>query len=330
MIALLRYRLRLYRLHRLTKRLGPPILAAAIAFAVVLPVACSSKPSGPSKEETVYVSGQTYFGENDYIEYMAGDLPIVLGAPHGGYLTPTGIPDRTWGVTGRDSRTQETARAFSDALYQRTGRRAHIVINRLARIKLDANREIVEAAQGSAEAEQAWRDWHTFIEVAKDTITARYGAGLYIDLHGHGHEIQRLELGYLLNSAELALSDQEMIDLNMASESSIKALSLSAAAGFPELLRGMTSLGALLQIRGYDAVPSPWAPNPAGAPYFSGGYNTRRHGSRDGGTISSIQIECNWQGVRDSESNRAAFAVALASALQNFFETHFGITLAAP
>lgn len=42
-----------------------------------------------------YVAGQSYFGRNGYIEYVAGNAPVILTAPHGGSLTPTGIPDRT-------------------------------------------------------------------------------------------------------------------------------------------------------------------------------------------------------------------------------------------
>jgi hypothetical protein len=306
------------------------LLLLLAAIAAVAPIACSSDPSGPSNEAIVHVAGQFYAGRHGYVEYQAGNLPIVLGAPHGGGLTPSEIPDRTWGTTGRDSRTQELARSFATAIHELTGRYAHIVINRLHRSKLDANREIGEAAQGNLLAQDAWADWHMFIEAAKDTILAQYGHGLYIDLHGHGHDIQRLELGYLLSRSELELTDQEMIDQDLASESSIRALSQSTSASFPALLRGTNSLGTLLQSRGYASVPSQWIQDPGGAPYFTGGYNTRRHGSSDGGLISSIQIECNWQGVRDSEANREAFAAALVSALDIYFETHLGITLGGP
>ena len=296
--------------------------AALPLFAAALLYACSDNPAGPSDENPTYLAGETYFGAKNYIEYIAGDLPIVLGAPHGGYDTPSSIPDRTWGTTVRDSNTQELAREIAFEFHRRTGRHLHVIICRLSRKKLDANREVIEAAQGDPEAVRAWEDWHGFIEAAKDTVVARFGAGLYIDLHGHGHDLQRLELGYLLTSSELELSDQQMIDMNLATESSIRALAAVTAVTFPDLLRGESSLGSLLTARGFASVP-----DPGGNPYFSGGYNTQRHGARYGGTISAIQIECNYTGVRNNEANREAFAFALASALEAYFSAHFGFTV---
>lgn len=282
--------------------------------------------------EPEYIPGRSYFGRNQYIEYIAGDLPILLSAPHGGYLTPEEIPDRSWGVTDQDRRTQELARAIGDSVYARTGGYAHIIICRLHRSKLDANREIVEAAQGNPHAQQAWYEYHNFIEGAKGTVAEDYDRGFYIDLHGHGHEMQRLELGYLLRSSDLELSDVQLEHPDYVNKSSIRTLALEADSGFAALVRGPTSLGGLLEQRGYPSVPSPAHVHPGGQPYFSGGYNTARHGSRDGGPISGVQIEANWTGVRDSEDNREAFAGALAEALETYIGTHFriDITVGAP
>jgi len=282
--------------------------------------------------EPEYIPGQSYFGRNQYIEYIAGDLPIVLSAPHGGYLTPDEIPDRTWGTTLQDRRTQELARAIGDSIHERTGGYAHIIICRLHRSKLDANREIVEAAQGNPYAERAWYEFHDFITIAKGAVAEDHDRGFFIDLHGHGHEMQRLELGYLLRASELELSDAQLEHPDYVNKSSIRRLALEADSGFAALLRGPTSLGGLLEQRGYPSVPSPVYPDPGGQPYYTGGYNTARHGSRDGGPISGVQIEANWTGVRDSEDNREAFAAALAEALEAYLATHFriDITVGAP
>jgi hypothetical protein len=63
-------------------------------------------------------------------------------------------------------------------------------------------------------------------------------------------------------------------------------------------------------------------------PYFNGGYNTVEHGSRDSGTVSGVQIESNYTGVRDTSTSRAAFGTELADALDVFFSTHFTMDLA--
>ena len=176
-------------------------LFLALYFYLITPSLCQT-----------YIPGESYFGQNDYIEFIAGNLPIVISAPHGGGLEPIEIPDRdcTGCVYVRDSRTQELVRQMSDAIFEEFGCYPYIIINRLHRKKLDANRDIGDAADGDPLAEQAWFDFHDFIETAKDSITGNFGKGLYLDLHGHGHDIQRLELGYRISKSELQLSDSEL------------------------------------------------------------------------------------------------------------------------
>lgn len=308
----------------LATALGPGI---ATITATVGPASGEARFEVSLYSEFEYIPGQSYYGRNQYIEYIAGDLPIVLSAPHGGYLTPAEIPDRTWGTVVQDRQTQELARAIGDSIHARTGGYAHIIICRLHRSKLDANREIVEAAQGNPYAERAWYEYHGFITDAKGAVAEDYERGFYIDLHGHGHVIQRLELGYLLRASDLELSDAQLEHPDYVNSSSIRTLALEADSGFAALLRGPTSLGGLLEQRGYPSVPSPVYPHPGGQPYYTGGYNTARHGSRDGGPISGVQIEANWTGVRDSEDNREAFAAALAGALEVYLDVHFRIDL---
>jgi hypothetical protein len=281
-------------------------------------------PSGPD-----FVAGETYFGLQRHTEYQAGDLPVIVSAPHGGNLEPDQIPLRTYGVTTQDRQTQELIRALAAALFGRSSGRPHVIINRLHRNRLDANREIEEAAQESVYAEWAWAEYHGFIDAAKQLVVEQYGRGLYLDIHGHGHDIQRSELGYLLRTSDLELPDNLLDDPELINRSSIRRLALDAAAGFVELVRGPTSLGGLLAQQGFPSVPSPDQPDPGGAPYFTGGYNTVRHGSRDGGMISGIQIEVHRIGARDSASSRAAFADALTLALETYMAMHFQIDLSA-
>jgi hypothetical protein len=250
---------------------------------------------------------------------------LVIAVPHGGNDEPAEIPERSVGVTAQDRNTQELTRTVSSAIGQRTGRRPHLVVCRLHRRTLDANRDLVEAAQGNPFAERAWAEYHEFIDAAKRAIVTAYGHGLFIDLHGHGHEIQRVELGYLLRSADLDLPDSLLNQPALINRSSIRALADSASETFVGLLRGEQSLGSLLQLGGVAAVPSSTQPSPKAEPYFTGGYSTARHGSRDGGTVSGIQVEVHWRGARDELPGRQAFADALAEALDVYFVTHLSI-----
>lgn len=144
------------------------------------------------------------FNEKHYIEYIPGTLPLVIGAPHGGNLKPSSIPDRTFGVVDQDASTQEMARMLREALLKKTGGAPAMVISLLHRSKLDPNREIKEAAQDQPEAEKAWKDWQAFIVKAKARVMEQFGVGLYIDLHGQRHPEGRIELGYMISPRNCA------------------------------------------------------------------------------------------------------------------------------
>ncbi len=272
----------------------------------------------------IYIPGELYYGRNEYIAYYAGDLPVIFSAGHGGFLTPDEIPDRTYGTTVTDANTIETSMAIRDAVYHYTGYYPHLIISRLKRTKLDPNRDIVEGAQGNEWAEQAWQEYHGFIESAKDSVTAKYGKGFYIDIHGHGHSIQRLELGYLLSGTILQNSDSILNSQAYIDMSSVRALADDSPVTFSDLLRGPKSIGTLFEDRGIPAVPSTNQPDPGiDNPFFSGGYSTIHHGSRDNGTISGVQLEANYTGIRDNSGNRENFAEVLTEILDIYFQEHF-------
>jgi hypothetical protein len=282
-----------------------------------------------------YVPGVAYFGNNNYVEYVAGNLPIILSAPHGGLLSPAALPDRDCSgcSTVNDFNTQELARAVASALYARTGCWPHLVVNRLHRRKLDANRDLPEAADGNAIAGQAWAEFHDFLGEAKHQVALQFGKGLYVDIHGHAHAIQRLELGYLLYAEELQLTDSLLNLPQYLQYSSIQHLARhnAQALSHAALLRGQQSLGAMLQQHGYAATPSDSDPYPMdGEAYFSGGYNTARYSSYSGGAIDGVQIECNRAGIRDSLSQVTRFADSLAVSLLDYLAAHYFQDMAQP
>lgn len=264
-----------------------------------------------------YQPGVPVFGARSFVEYVPGELAVVISAPHGGSLTPTDIPDRTVGTITTDNNTMELARAISAALVARTGRAPHLVITHLRRTKLDANREVMEAAAGNPQAIQAWTEYHAFVDSAKAAALRRSGMAVYIDLHGHGHPIARIELGYLVSAATLN-GDDKSLNTGTIGNSSLRELP-ALQRPFAEVLRGTTSLGGLLAARGVPAVPSPAMPSPGADPYFDGGYSTRRHTVN--GAVG-LQIEAHFTGVRDSDANRRAFAAALAESLQIWIQEH--------
>lgn len=264
--------------------------------------------------------------QSPYVRIEQGSMPLILAMPHGGSVRPNGIPDRDCPacVTVKDLWTFEIGLAIADALERRTGQRPYVVANLLHRTKLDANRDLPEAALGNAEAELAWQTYHGALAQFRQQMELTFGFGVLADLHGHGHTRQRLELGYLLTAAELRLTDAAL-DASGSGTTSLTALESwsQSAETLSGLIRGSVSLGSLFTERGYAAVPSAADPAPLpGESFFSGGYTTRVHGSLDGGQIDAVQIEMNMDGVRDTPASREAFADSASLVLMDWLDIH--------
>jgi len=276
-----------------------------------------------------YVENSIYFGHGKYIEYHSGTLPIILSASHGGWMEPTEIADRTQGVTAIDTNTYQLTKVIMDTLTARFGGKPHVILCLLKRLKLDVNREVIEAAEGNIYGERAWEEYHHYLDIAKELVTVNHGSGIVFDIHGHGENPDgyydlRTWLGYLIKGYELDLTDEELNTIDFKNKSSIKVLVDSSSHSFINILRGETSFGSIMDSLGYECVPSVNALGPAGSRYFSGGYITARHGSSEEGIISAIQIELPEPEIRDTEENWSRYASAFATAVSRYYELHLG------
>jgi N-formylglutamate amidohydrolase len=275
-----------------------------------------------------YVPGQIYYDSTGYVEYRAGNLPIILSSPHGGDLAPSSISDRDCSgcVNVKDSWTKEITEGMYDEFVSETGCYPHVIINLLHRRKFDANRSINHAADGNPTVENAWHAYHDFINVSKNQIIEDYGRGLFLDIHGHGHAIERIELGYLIIKSELQLSDTALNTNTNIEKSSIRTLVGDNIQNIShsELLRGQNSFGTLMDSKGFPCVPSSSDPFPQGSqPYFPGGYNTYRHGSRNNnGKIDSIQLEFN-QDIRFDNEKREMLIDSLVLSINEYINYYY-------
>lgn len=272
-----------------------------------------------------YRAGETYFGSNRYVEYLAGDLPLVIAAPHGGREKPAELPDREDGTFAFDTNTQELARTIAEVFRKETGHRPHVIICRVHRRKVDCNREVAEAAGGNEAAGRVWSEFQGFITAARATVVAQHGRGFFIDLHGHGHKDPRLELGYLHRRELFGLADAEINKPEVVAGGSLRSFARDSPLPYVELLRGPLSLGALLEKEGFPSTPSPAKPMPSD-PYFTGGHNVQQH-ARFAPNFAGLQIETNFKGVRDTAESREKFARGLFHALQAYLDTHLGMKL---
>jgi N-formylglutamate amidohydrolase len=260
-------------------------------------------------------ASKAVFGTQRYVEYIPGELPLVISAPHGGLLKPKSVADRTYGVVDADANTQDLARRIAAEMNKQTGRTLDLIISHLHRSKLDPNREIKEAAQGDPTAEMIWQEYHNYIGQALKTSVARHGRAFFIDLHGQNHKDIRVELGYMHRVTDLAKPIQEINSDDFIQSGSIQLISeLNPTVPYADLLFGSDSLGAMIEQHGFLTTPSPRMTVPT-EPYFRGGYTIDRH-SKASAKVAGLQIEANRIRLRDSPENRQKFAEALVQTLR--------------
>eukprot|EP01116_Phalansterium_solitarium_P014044 TRINITY_DN31558_c0_g1_i1.p1 TRINITY_DN31558_c0_g1~~TRINITY_DN31558_c0_g1_i1.p1 ORF type:complete len:537 (+),score=132.97 TRINITY_DN31558_c0_g1_i1:32-1642(+) len=293
---------------------------------------CSTLPDELARD----VQRRVYFGRRRYAQYIAGNLPVVLAAPHGGCLKPDEIADRTAGCIDGDVLSAELAVEVFNAMCRLCSapdtngghRMPHLIINHLDRTKLDANRNMAEAANGQQWAEQAWSEFQNFIEIAKRRSVAQAGVAHFFDIHGHSVHGEVM-VGHLIRAADLE-RDVAHVCRCIGGRCSLRSLAdlKSSCDGQLEILTGPTSIAGLLEAQGFACTPSGSPPfDFGGVPFYNGGYNTWRHGSaRCGGRVNATQLETPIS-VRSSRAARRAFGEATANAIVAFFETHYNIKL---
>lgn len=267
--------------------------------------------------------GKTYTDTEKWTEFIVGDLPLIISVPHGGAINLPDSPTRSCkgAVTVTDSRTIELAKEIEKAFLAKYNARPFIIISNLSRKHVDHNRDMDEGTCGDKAMEKPWNQFHDYIDTAVVLATKKFGKAIYIDLHGHGHTKQRLEVGYLLKADELRDLDAKN-DKQAAKSSVANLLASDKNLDLEKLLIGPEAFGTLIAKEGFDAVPSKQDVAPLEEDkYFNGGYNTVRYTSTKYSNVFGWQIESNYKGVRD-EAGRPVFAKAFVDVMGKYFKTY--------
>ena len=256
----------------------------------------------------------SFFDEEKWTECRVGNMPVVISVPHGGRLQLDNIGDRVCpdAVTVTDKNTIELALEIEAAFLQKYGLRPYIILCHLSRKEVDQNREIKIATCGNSAMERAWHAFHNFIDSAIANATMKFGGCLYIDLHGHGHPVQRLELGYGINATDLPLLKASGNIDSISKKSTLNNLLKIGKDNFNfrDLVIGKNSFGTMMANKGFASIPSEQdVIVAANENYFNGGFNARRYTSKNYPSCFGWQIETNFKGVRD-EKGRPFFAEA--------------------
>ena len=275
-----------------------------------------------SHGQQTFIPGQSYFGQNNYIEYIAGNLPIIIVVPHGGSLIPANLP--IIGIHGVDNGTFETSHLVYDSIiYHTNGCFPHMIISHLHPTVMNPVREIDSAAGTNIDARNAWYDFHDFIDTAKYDITNTWGAGHYFEMHGNGHSDMWTEIG--LGVSKTYLNGSDSLILSRVGYSTVKNLCVNGGVNFLDVIKGPYSLGGLLDNKGWNSVPSPSNPSPGSGGFFYAGWNTWKHGSRYSGVIDASHVENYF--VFMQTSNREQYATDLSKSIIEFMNIHYGFVM---
>lgn len=258
-------------------RLVPLILVAALGI----------HSSAESPEELVTIE--------------AGELPLILTAPHGGGEAIDAVPKREGdGIrlfrTLSDSGTDRLALELADAIEQRLGKRPFIIVAHFHRKFIDANRP-ADLAYESPNAAATYRLYHAAIEQARRQITERWGHGLLIDIHGQGANPQAIFRG---------------------TQNGLTMTHLTNRFGRKALI-GPESLFGELATQGIEVVPRIDSEENED-PRYDGGFTVVTYGSGRGGTIDAIQLELG-RSFRMKTATEST-AKMLANAIIAFSDQH--------
>ncbi len=202
---------------------------------------CSSTKTSNDEQDSTVLIVDNNIDWSEFIEYSKGNIPVILISVHGGTLMPEWLSDRSCpgAVTVKDDNTYELAKETQEAL-SLIEASPYVVLNKMSRKKIDLNRSLEDSNCGDRSTEEYWDLFHKKVLEYRQEIEALFGKGLVLDLHGHGHSIQRIELGYLLSKSNLSENDESLNSNDITELSSIKNLAANNRSGInhSELLRG--------------------------------------------------------------------------------------------
>ena len=283
-----------------------------ICFTAIILISCSKVSDPVVIPDNNQGGGDKFVRQTltgSFIEFRTGNYPLIITVPHGGSQTDASLTVRTESncpdpefSTVFDTYTSELGDLIDSVVFARTGKYPYIIFCRLKRTYIDMNRPVEYAIpRGNVTAKNIYDKFYSYIDISKSQIVAKYGSGLLLDIHAHGHDKQEVEIGYQLSASQLNLSDSEIDINNLANQSGIYNLSktVSTTQSFSQILRGDNSFGTLLLANGIACIPNKSNPSPGTTPYFSGGYITEHCGSGTEGTIDAIQLEFNYNCRKD-------------------------------
>ncbi|KAG0241860.1 hypothetical protein BGW41_005206 [Actinomortierella wolfii] len=228
--------------------------------------------------------------------------------------------------------------------------RPHVVLFRVPRRFVDVNRDASKrienaVAEDSPESKAAWEEYHGVIDHVRALVGHQHpqqktlggSRGLLLDIHGHTHATEMIEIGYLVDGATLAQRDA-VLDAQareLARTMSIRSLVEQSWNEHPSDSHRQqryfntidaNPFGGMLQRQGLSAVPSPQNRAPCDeCLFFYGGYTIQRHGSANGGSIDAIQLELPRSLRLVTQEEMQKIYTRMGRAIVEFLQQYYGL-----
>jgi N-formylglutamate amidohydrolase len=241
------------------------------------------------------VAPEALAAPEDFLVVHAGDIPVILTAPHGGEAMAA-LPRRRGGVQLRDAHTLELTLAVAARLQQALGAAPYVVAAKFNRRVIDANRAAAEAFE-DAGAQPLYAAYHAAIARFVAEARQRFPDGaLLLDVHGQS-------------------SDAAAVFRGTQNGTTVRRLLVRAGEA---ALSGPESVLGALAAKGYTVNPDARSMTPEARAYL-GGFTVQTY-SREPDGIDAIQLELGL-----SLRQRPGFADDLADAIATFTRAHLAI-----
>lgn len=223
---------------------------------------------------TLLAAAATIAHGHEAVMVQAGELPVILVAPHGGLGEIPGCWERnpvgTRFVNRPDTATDRLALAIAEELQQLTGKRPHLVIARFHRKYIDANRRADQAYDYSTCA-LAYEAYHDAIRHQINALRMRHPAAMLFDVHGQSAYRDSILRGTRHGETVRALLDRAG----------------AAAVTGPDSVFGRLAAMGYAIVPGNDSAPT----DRVEARNYAGGYTVDIYGSHRPGGIDAMQLE---------------------------------------
>ena len=239
----------------------------------------------------------------DLVLIRAGELPVILTAPHGGRAAVPGCELRTpvgpRFVTGSDFNTDLLVQEIAEEVKRLTGKQPYLVMAKFHRRFIDANRRADEG-YGSPGCKADYDYYHATIRGFVDEVRRKYPRAMLFDVHG-----QAVYPDSILRGTQDGRTVKTLL----------------AHAGAPGLT-GPDSVFGRFAAMGYGIVPAnDTAPTDrVEAPDYGGGYTVILYGSHRADGIDTMQLEFG-RNLREKHAVQKT-ARDTAAAIAAFYERY--------